>query len=85
LGLLRTSECLRLQRARIALICGLQARFPFFFASIAARALVFVVTKSEQKNNSLLGATRFVHNNGVFSPRKPCEPITTSTNGGLLL
>jgi hypothetical protein len=49
LGLLRTGECLRLQSARMAFICGLQARFPFGFASIAGRALIFIVTKSEQK------------------------------------
>jgi hypothetical protein len=33
----------------MAFICGPQARFPFGFASIAARALIFIVTKSEQK------------------------------------
>jgi len=47
------------ERARMAFICGLQARFSFGFASIASRALVSLL-RNQNKNHSLLGATRFV-------------------------
>jgi hypothetical protein len=47
---------------------------PFWLCCHCRPGISFCCYEIRTKNNSPLGATRFVHNNGVFSPRKPCEP-----------
>jgi hypothetical protein len=66
-GLLRTSPCPRLQRARKALICGVQAATPFWLRFHCLQALLSLL-RNQNKNHAVLDATKFVHNTGSVLP-----------------